>query len=127
MSRVGPKLTVSASCSGCVHERSEHYAVQGDSGHNVTCAHPSSPGRHIGDTTWSTPSWCPEASTSGDPVVLRAKLDEVTAAAHRLLASTDPHAWHPAAGKPKQPAAESTHARIALMKAIGYGAVEPTS
>ena len=64
--REGPLVTVTRSCSGCVHERSEAYAVQGDSGHIVSCAHPSlmAP-RRIADTRWDTPAWCPvEAEVS---------------------------------------------------------------
>lgn len=56
--RVGPKLEIVASCSGCAFERSESYAVQGDSGHRVFCDHSDGKG-YIGDTTWRTPSWCP--------------------------------------------------------------------
>ena len=54
--RIGTKVTVSRSCAGCVHERSESYAVQGDSGFRVFC---DLAGKYIGDTTWVTPSWCP--------------------------------------------------------------------
>lgn len=58
--QAGPKLRIVASCADCVHEVSTHYAVQGDSGCNVRCAHPSFPEpKRIGDTTWDTPSWCP--------------------------------------------------------------------
>jgi hypothetical protein len=62
--RIGPKLTISASCLGCTYERSERYRCQGDSGHDVYCAHPSlidlpQDKRHVGDTTWATPHWCP--------------------------------------------------------------------
>lgn len=72
--REGPRVTLKASCFDCVHERSEHYAVQGDSGCDVYCAHPDvvatsrvqSRGR-IGDTTWDTPDWCP---------LLRAAIDK---------------------------------------------------
>lgn len=56
--REGPLLTIVASCSGCAHERAVYYAVQGDSGYNVSCVHPNGQGR-IGDTTWATPAWCP--------------------------------------------------------------------
>lgn len=61
MKTKGPSLTVQASCSDCEWERSESYRCQSDSGHAVYCDHPSRPegkGR-IGDTTWSTPKWCP--------------------------------------------------------------------
>lgn len=64
--REGPRARFDASCFDCAHERSEHYEVQGDSGCDVYCAHPDvvsnsrlqSRGR-IGDTTWTTPDWCP--------------------------------------------------------------------
>jgi len=64
--RPGPKLTIKATCFDCEHERSESYAVQGDSGCNVFCAHPDMvaesklrSNRRIGDSTWDTPKWCP--------------------------------------------------------------------
>lgn len=73
MTREGPKVRVVRSCFECVHERSEYYAVQGDQGYQVYCAHPAHPGgpRRIGDTTWSTPAWCPIAP--GDPREERAE------------------------------------------------------
>lgn len=56
----GPRVTITLSCADCVHERSESYRVQGDSGHDVSCAHPASPPpARVGDTTWATPLWCP--------------------------------------------------------------------
>ena len=54
--REGPLVSIKASCSGCVHERSKGYAVQGDSGFDVSCALEK---KRIGDTTWETPEWCP--------------------------------------------------------------------
>ena len=57
--REGPRISIVASCGGCVHERTKKYRVQGDSGTDVTCAHPDHPGRIVGDTTWTTPAWCP--------------------------------------------------------------------
>jgi hypothetical protein len=73
--REGPNVTIAMSCHGCRHEHSESYRVQGDSGHDVYCTHPSAvaglhaqvPPHHaatlikrtIGDTTWRTPDWCP--------------------------------------------------------------------
>lgn len=54
----GPKLTIEASCMNCEFERSERYVCQGDSGHVVYCDHTAGQGR-IGDTTWTTPTWCP--------------------------------------------------------------------
>lgn len=59
MKTPGPKLKVDASCFDCTYERSEGYRVQGDSGHDVYCDHPNDPGKRIGDTTWTTPEWCP--------------------------------------------------------------------
>lgn len=62
--QIGPRIIIRASCLGCAHERSEGYACQGDSGQDVSCAHPDFPaGRRIGDTTWSTPEWCPLYAT----------------------------------------------------------------
>jgi len=57
--REGPIVSIVASCSGCIHERSESYAVQGDSGYTVRCNHPGNPGKCVGDTAWKTPDWCP--------------------------------------------------------------------
>lgn len=57
---IGPKIEVKRSCTDCEVCQSESYAVQGDSGFRVYCAHPSLPQRkRIGDTAWSTPDWCP--------------------------------------------------------------------
>lgn len=64
MSRIGPKLTLDATCYECIYKRSERYTAQGNSGADVYCVHPSSlvdgKQRHVGDTTWRTPVWCPE-------------------------------------------------------------------
>lgn len=58
--RNGPLATVTMSCVGCKHVRTERYAVQGDSGCDVYCTHADAPkGGEIGDTTWRTPNWCP--------------------------------------------------------------------
>lgn len=65
--RKGPKLTVTRSCDGCRYEASESYAVQGDSGFRVLCEHPHVGGRRIGDTTWTTPEWCPERGSESAP------------------------------------------------------------
>lgn len=54
--REGPKVTISYSCSGCSHERSERYVRQGDSGYIVSCALTTI---RVGDTNWETPDWCP--------------------------------------------------------------------
>lgn len=77
----GPHLTIAASCIGCAHETSEGYKVQGDSGFNVRCTHPDAArasgdarGR-IGDTTWSTPSWCPRYTAALEALVMSMKAD----------------------------------------------------
>ena len=64
--RIGPELIVKASCFGCQHEETKSYRVQGDNGTDVYCSHPmageaapSTPGRHVADTRWDTPDWCP--------------------------------------------------------------------
>lgn len=65
MKRNGPRVTLELSCFDCAHEHSESYAVQGDSGHDVSCKHPSlvAPKR-VGDTAWRTPVWCPERAAA---------------------------------------------------------------
>ena len=60
----GPKVTVNRCCMSCPACESERYHVQGDSGSDVYCKHPdfqSEPKqrKYIGDSTWSTPTWCP--------------------------------------------------------------------
>lgn len=58
--REGPSVRIEASCFDCKYEHGEHYAVQGDSGCDVSCTHPDSPKPAcVGDTTWKTPTWCP--------------------------------------------------------------------
>jgi hypothetical protein len=78
--RSGPLATTTLSCEGCVHEHSESYAVQGDSGFEVSCRHPDvNEGalRRIGDTTWRTPKWCPLRPATYEE--LRAELEELKA------------------------------------------------
>lgn len=72
----GPRVTISASCFDCAHEESESYAVQGDSGCKVYCAHPSVVAesalrsrRRVGDTTWATPAWCPLLAPAIDKLI----------------------------------------------------------
>jgi hypothetical protein len=48
-----------AKCTGCDFMRAERYRVQGDSGTEVSCAHPAIGSRAVGDTRWETPAWCP--------------------------------------------------------------------
>ena len=56
----GPAVTVRMSCYGCLHETSERYACQGDSGFDVYCNHASYPERrHISISASTTPKWCP--------------------------------------------------------------------
>lgn len=58
--REGPSVATKRSCFDCRWEKSESYAVQGDSGHDVYCTHPTHPARRfIADTSWDTPEWCP--------------------------------------------------------------------
>lgn len=54
----GPTMSVTWTCHGCRHVENESYAVQGDSGFDVYCT-AVQPKKHIGDTTWATPKWCP--------------------------------------------------------------------
>ncbi len=60
--KIGPTVTVKKICYGCCYKQSESYAVQGDSGCDVYCLHPSVVRKFIGDTTWNTPVWCPVGS-----------------------------------------------------------------
>lgn len=58
--REGPETKVKRSCLGCKYERYERYQVQG-----VLCTHPSLPqAKHIADTSWNTPDWCPFLTAS---------------------------------------------------------------
>ena len=54
---IGPKITIQASCYNCEHCRTERYAVQGDSGTDVSCA--AVENKPVGDSCWDTPAWCP--------------------------------------------------------------------
>lgn len=56
----GPDERIVRTCNACKACVSESYRCQSDSGHDVYCTHPALPERkRIGDTTWSTPDWCP--------------------------------------------------------------------
>lgn len=63
MARQGPFLRITATCSGCDFNRTESYRVQGDSGHDVYCDHPTEPGKRVADSRWETPDWCPLGET----------------------------------------------------------------
>lgn len=52
-------ITIKKSCIPCECEMSESYAIQGDSKCKVYCIHPMVGKKYIGDTTWTTPDWCP--------------------------------------------------------------------
>jgi len=54
----GPKTRVllTRSCRNCFHCETKYYAIQGDSGYDVSCKLAK---REIGDSTWATPNWCP--------------------------------------------------------------------
>lgn len=60
----GPSIRLDMSCFGCKFVRSKSYAVQGDSGHRVTCS--AVDGKYIGDSNWSTPEWCPKRAAALD-------------------------------------------------------------
>lgn len=55
--RIGPKVSLSLSCFDCIHCHTKSYTCQGDSGSTVSCG--AEGDRHIGDTSWNTPNWCP--------------------------------------------------------------------
>ena len=69
--RDGPKVTLTATCSGCKHCTTEDYYYEDgnsvDDGCKVYCTHPETrdqSGQHheklrIADTRWDTPPWCP--------------------------------------------------------------------
>ena len=58
--REGPRIIITRSCDGCRWVRSSYYAIQGDSGFDVSCGHPSwKICKSIGDARWATPDWCP--------------------------------------------------------------------
>lgn len=54
---VGPSVRLVLSCFDCQHCKSESYTCQGDSGSELYCL--AANGRHIGNSNWSTPNWCP--------------------------------------------------------------------
>lgn len=56
--REGPRVRLTLSCFGCIHETSQSDACQGDSGHNVFCT-AGGGRRSIGYSNWDTPEWCP--------------------------------------------------------------------
>ncbi len=86
--REGPAIRTEASCSGCAHEKSESYAVQGDSGFDVSCLHPKAPtSNRIGDSIWRTPEWCPlmpRAASSAEVTRLYGELADSEAKRTRL-------------------------------------------
>lgn len=57
--REGPEVRVELRCFDCVYVSSERYVKHNDSGYNVSCNHPEIGKRQIGDTSWTTPCWCP--------------------------------------------------------------------
>lgn len=54
----GPSVKIDLSCFDCGHCKTKGYACQSDSGSDVYCD-ASGVLRHIGDTSWRTPAWCP--------------------------------------------------------------------
>lgn len=64
--REGPLVTIEANCFGCKHCTTESYRVQSDTGSDVYCEHPDvlaesalRSRKRVGDTSWTTPKWCP--------------------------------------------------------------------
>ena len=57
--RKGPQIKMEGPCFDCIHCRSVGYTCQSDSGRDVYCDHPDAGGKHIGDSRWKTPGWCP--------------------------------------------------------------------
>lgn len=61
----GPRVRIELSCFDCDFCTSDRYTCQGDSGHDVYCIYPNKVDtvatrrRHVGDSNWSTPTWCP--------------------------------------------------------------------
>ena len=73
--RIGPEITIRKSCSGCKYCLTEHYHVQGDTGFDKHCTHPTfDEHRDIG-LSWNTPKWCPE-DQSQIPEVTEGEIDE---------------------------------------------------
>ena len=70
---IGPRIEVKKRCSGCDYKKSESYVVQGDSGRDVYCTHPSVGKKYVGDTNWTTPAWCPAHIVVQDPVLNETK------------------------------------------------------
>lgn len=78
--REGPHIF--RECVGCKYLGQQSYRVQGDSGIDYWCNHPSrtDTNRNIGDTTCKTPQWCPFlelAATAAIAVWHRANAVEV--------------------------------------------------
>jgi hypothetical protein len=71
----GPRIRIEMSCFDCDYCVSESYRVQGDSGSDVYCLHPSivptaaTPRKYIGDSSWSTPIWCPLRQVAIDKMI----------------------------------------------------------
>lgn len=59
---IGPHKTVIHSCFECKYCHSDYYCIEDgndcDSGHTLTCRHPDTLNRYIGDSNWTTPNWC---------------------------------------------------------------------
>lgn len=57
MKNKGPTVQLDVSCFDCEHCVTKRYTCQGDSGSEVYCGVMDN--RHVGDTCWRTPNWCP--------------------------------------------------------------------
>lgn len=53
----GPRVTITVSCTGCMHCDGEPYRCQGDSGVDYYCKEPTVGKKAIGP--FQTPAWCP--------------------------------------------------------------------
>lgn len=74
LSMQGPRVKIELSCFDCDFCTSESYACQGDSGSDVYCIHPEAveagkDRRHVGDSRWTTPVWCPLRQAAIDKMV----------------------------------------------------------
>ena len=71
----GPRIRIELSCFDCCYCTSESYTCQSDSGSDVYCIYPNpvdtvaTKRKHIGDSSWSTPAWCPLRQQAIDKMV----------------------------------------------------------
>lgn len=63
----GPKVELQLSCYDCEYCKNSSYTCQSDSGTDVSCGAMNN--RHIGDTNWNTPDWCPYRTAAIDTAI----------------------------------------------------------